>query len=340
MSEAGADSKKLNLADLLVHHVSRDYHDNNHRAFAEGLAWGPVAANGLLGDMANSFLVCAFNGVGVQSRAGWLAKIFSRSHRKKEFLMETTIEPEVDGSLAVRKHFLVPEARQNQSMEQPFRHVPMGSNYIHGGLLLRDIQIAIVRERSLAEIVARFAPWLAWLRAHAVPGNAGKLMLPGNFLDCIPANLIVDDAGKIKFFDAEWVVREDIPMSWVLVRGIVYAIHNCLSSRVLAGMTDRQLIEAIIGHELDDNECVQADMLERKFMKYCHVHGADEAFLLDFMDGKLNFLERLSDNPVRAITLLAYKADLARVKNTVSWRITAPLRVIWNLCLRLIGKTP
>lgn len=32
-------------------------------------------------------------------------------------------------------------------------------------------------------------------------------------------------------------------------------------------------------------------------------------------------------------------AEIQRIKSTVSWRITAPLRVIWNVCLKLTGKS-
>lgn len=32
--------------------------------------------------------------------------------------------------------------------------------------------------------------------------------------------------------------------------------------------------------------------------------------------------------------------EIARIKNTVSWRITAPLRVVWNSLRKLSGKTP
>jgi hypothetical protein len=32
--------------------------------------------------------------------------------------------------------------------------------------------------------------------------------------------------------------------------------------------------------------------------------------------------------------------EIHRIKHTVSWRITAPLRVVWNFCLRLVGRHP
>jgi SAM-dependent methyltransferase len=338
LSEQGARSERLNLRDLLIHGVGRDYQEGQHRAFAEGLAWGSLADNGLIEELSNAFLIRAYKTTQPPPKVDWLAKAYSRSHRRPEFQVESTIKPGASDTLVIRKRSFVLTTRRETVIPSFFRHIPIDSDYIDGQLLLRDIQLAVVREGSLAEISRCFEPWLSYLAAHETPEKGGKRMLPGDFIDCVPANLIVKDAGDIEYFDAEWVSENDIPMSWVLIRGITYSIIGSLSSRVLANMTYRQFIDAVLGHTLDENDYLQADAMERQFSEYCHTCKSSKVSLMDIMRQRMFLFDRLSDAPVSRQTLTAYESELARVKGTVSWRITAPLRVTWNFCHRLIGN--
>lgn len=331
LSQHGAQSDNLNLADLLIHAMSRNYPEDYYRAFADGLAWGPVAENRLLEEMANSFLICARKNIRANSNVGWLAKTYSRSSRRPEFLVETTIEPDINDNLLVRKHPLAATAEQQNIAHATFRHIPGSSNYIHGQLLLRNIQLTIVREGSLAEIAACFKPWLSYLNAHEMQEKDGKRMLPGNFIDCTPANLIVSDDGSIEFFDAEWISEENIPMSWILIRGITYSVIGCLSSRVLADMTYRQFIDAILGHTLDDSDYALADVMEQKFSKYCHICASNKVSLLNIASEKISLFGRLSDAPAFRQAMIMHEFELKRIKGTVSWQITKPLRLLANL---------
>lgn len=342
LSQHGAQSDKLNLKDLLIHAVSRDYPEDYYRAFADGLAWGPVADNHLLEEMANSFLIRAYKNVGSNSKEGWLAKTYSRSHRLPEFQVATTIEPDINGNLMARKHPLAAVTEQQNIAHTSFRHVPTDCAYIHGRLLLRDIQLTIVREESLEVIATCFKPWLSYLCAHETPEKNGKRMLPGNFIDCIPANLIATDAGSIKFFDAEWLSKDDIPMSWVLIRGIIYSVIGCLSSRVLADITYRQLIDAILDQTLDDSDYALAEAMEQQFLEYCHTCTGNKVSPLNITKEKISLFGRLSDAPVlirKAAThesdLARCKSELKRIKGTVSWQITKPLRFAWNTLIKL-----
>jgi len=344
LSPQGTQSDKLNLGDILIHAVSRDYPEDHYRAFADGLAWGPVAENSLLEDMANSFLISAHRNVESNSKGNWLAKTYSRSPRRPEFLVETTIETDMDGNISVRKHPFAGAAKRQKTSHSTFRHVPADSDYVTGRLLLRDIQVAVAREESLKEIIASFRPWLSYIYSHELPEKDGNRMLPGNFIDCIPANVIISDTGSIEFIDAEWVSECDIPMSWVLVRGIIYSVIGCLSSRTLAGMTYRQLINAVLERALNDNDYALADTMERQFSEYCHTRTDHKVSFMNIINNEISLFGRLSDAPALRQKMAEYKAELARcesnlkrVKATVSWRITIPLRVVWNFYHRQLS---
>jgi len=64
--------------------------------------------------------------------------------------------------------------------------------------------------------------------------------------------------------------------------------------------------------------------------------------LVDFLDSPLFLILRISGNaPELRLALGArHLAELDRIKHTVSWCITAPLRVVWNFGLRLVGRHP
>jgi SAM-dependent methyltransferase len=331
LSDVGSEHERLNVADMLVRHVGRDYQENYYRAFAEDLAWRVVADNRLVGDMANSFLIRAGRTLPAASQVDWLAKIYSRTQRKAEFLMESTIGTESDGLLMVRKQRMIPAHTPKNSIRGPFRHVPEDSVYIYGRLLLGHIRRAVVRGESLVGIASQFAPWLTFLLAHAMPGKGGKLVLPGNFVDCVPANLIVNEQGNLEFFDAEWVCETEIPIAWVLIRGIAYSVTGCLSSRTLVGMTHRQFIDAILSqlnHSLDDGDYALADSMERKFSTYCHLPVEQAPPLREIMNSRLYLFTSLSEIPDR----------LTQIRSTVLWHLTRPLRAVWNFCRMLRGR--
>lgn len=341
LSSHGAQADGLNLKDLLIHAVSRDYPEDYYRAFADGLAWGPVAENRLLEEMANSFLIQAHKNKGANPDTGWLAKTYSRSPRRPEFLVETTIETDTDGNISVRKHPFAAAEKRPKTSHPTFRHVPADSDYVHGQLLLRDIHVAVAREGNLEGIVASFQPWLSYLYAHELPEKDGKRMLPGNFVDCIPANLVITDTGGIEFIDAEWASECDIPMSWVLIRGIIYSVIGCLSSRALADMTYRQLINAVLERALNDGDYALAETMEQQFSEYCHTCTDYKVSFMNIVNGEISLFGRLSDAPALRQKMAMYKSelvrcesDLKRIKATVSWRITIPLRVVWNFYQR------
>lgn len=321
LNELGLKSKRLNLGNLLIHGVARDYPNSYRRAFSDGLAWGAVADNNLVGDLANSFLVRACKESGTEQKDQWLAKTFSRSYRKSEFLVETTISLGNCGDIKVYKQHVFPGLIGNTSAGGAFRHVLVDSNYIDGHLLLRDIHGAIAREAPLPEIADKFSPWISYLLSHAKTGAYGKLVLPGYFIDCAPANLMVTKTGKVEYFDAEWLCEVDIPMSFVVVRGFVHSLGSCLNSRQLEGWTYRMFIDGVLSHlgySLCDEDYREADAVERKFAEYCH-HDLSRGFpLSEVMDERLSLIPRLADA----------EAELDRFLNSLSWRVTKPFRAL------------
>jgi len=336
LSEAALMDARLNIPDLLIHNVGRDYPETHYRAFAEDLTWQVVVENGLLPDLANSFLIVARSAGAAVASTGRLATLFNRGQRRPRYQIETTIEARGNGGLVVRKRMINPNAPAEEGW---LCHVVKDSDYISGSLLIGKIHRAMAREADIDELAACFAPWIKFLLKHTMKNKEGKLLLPGDFVDCVPANLIEDIGGTLCFFDAEWVCRDPIPFAWVMVRGICNALAGAIENQFVTRINFRQLIDEITrqaGPVLTDADFAVADSLESLLMSSGFPKSDRKDGFSGNLDKPLAMTQRLSGSaPELRWSLIHAEAEIKRVKSTVSWRITSPLRVAWNLLRRI-----
>ncbi len=106
LSEAAFLYEDFRSADLLYRLNTRDYGSTSQKAFFENLAWRPLARNGLIADLANSFLILAGRST-AKCKPDWLAHIFS-TNRIPAFAVDTVFRKEED-SIFVTKHRIFPQ---------------------------------------------------------------------------------------------------------------------------------------------------------------------------------------------------------------------------------------
>lgn len=337
LSEGALKEKRLNVADLLIHNSGRDYPETHHRAFAEDLAWRVAIDNGLLPDLANSFLVLAKAEESGQTKAQWLARTYSRGHRHPAYQVESTIEMDENFGLVVRKKKIHRDAPQREGR---FRHVLGDSPYHLGRLLVRNIHMAMAREASLEELAAQFRPWLEFLRANATGNDKDGLYLPNDFVDCIPANLIISPEGKLQFFDAEWLAGEPIPLAWVAVRGILNSLADCIGNRKLKDISFRDLLLAILGQggiQLAERDILLADACEHELDNQCSVDASRRRRLTEYVYDLFYQTFRLTGHiPELRRELAWHAAEIARMRSSISWRITKPIRFLAFLWRKVV----
>lgn len=336
LADAALGDPELNVPDLLLTAPSRDYHDDLYRSFDEGLAWRSLHANGLVGDFANSFLAFAGRQAFEPMAQDWLAKLYNRSPRAKGVAVETTIGRNGDGdTLAVRKQLLHPLERDvSCEAKASVAHNVVDAPYIHGSLLLNAIRDAMAREGTFEEVAESFTPWVRYLQENAKPGDTGKAMLPGRFVDCVPFN-VIREAGSddLRYFDDEWIVEGCVPLAWIFIRGGIYAINSAMANSRLATLTHRAFVERLAAYHglaLGSEDLTDAARLESLFSARS---SATQRANVD--------LSAVYDDPI--YTRLRFRkqdwaSEADRVKSTVSWRITAPLRALWNAWLRLKAR--
>ncbi|HYD91372.1 MAG TPA: hypothetical protein VEA37_07800, partial [Flavobacterium sp.] len=222
LSEAALENTQLNVPDLLIQHSGKDYMGTLNRAFSEPLAWRALHRNRLLSHMANSFLIYAGKkNSNTSTDKTWLAKLYSRSNRQLQYQIETTIGTDESGNIEITKRNLYPESasREKKFLDQITIEK---SDYIHGSLYVNHIQQAMTLELGLNEVLEAYSGWIKFLQEESIQIE-GQKFLPGDYVDCIPSNVIQKSDGSLEYFDAEWVSQNPIPLSWVVVRGIVYS---------------------------------------------------------------------------------------------------------------------
>src|SRR5260221_613084 len=212
--------RKYDVVTLIgVREYARDYGGSNLRSFDESAVWSVLERNGLLGDFANSFLVVASLAKDNPLDDGaWLAYRFS-PQRLKQFAIRTRFARNGRGEIAVSKEIVDSVVdRAPVGIDGDFRvEQRIGEQpYVRGRMFANDFIDGVGRGYGPRDLAQFLKPWIDYLAARSTgPAVQGisSLRVPGEYLDCIPTNLIVDGQGKLHPIDLEFVVAGEVPLA-------------------------------------------------------------------------------------------------------------------------------
>ena len=225
--ESGAD-----LAPLLESSVLADPQFTRDQAFSLELAWGVIFRNGLVPDLANSFLIVASDDKDAAHpiSAGVVGQHYSLS-RRPEFASETTfIRRAGDQPLSVHKTRLFPEAVGSD--DSPLSMHLQDEAFIPGRNWQSELRRVVNRpDWTFQQLQAWAATWHAALLRHADISSAPASPKPGSLIsgdliDAIPRNLIVDTEGAGRFFDQEWRLKFEIEFGYLLFRALFLELRD------------------------------------------------------------------------------------------------------------------
>lgn len=232
------------------------------RTFSENAALLALADNGLLGELANSFLVVAgVSGASARSDERDLAFVYSDG-RRKVYRKEVALLSR-DQSVVVRRRLL---HAQHPSAGM---HFPHEEPLAEGESLFNGLLAVVNREGwSIADLVAWYRPLMSTLIA-AARGDT----LPPDHLDATPFNFLIDAQGRGRLIDLEWVDGEDVPLERVVFRGVFHSLNRMGSvacpgpdvpndTAEISAEVTRQLLNrpCDIGRWLDDEAALQASV--------------------------------------------------------------------------------
>lgn len=237
LSEQAFADPDFNAADVIAHCHARDYNGSPYRGFDEALAADVIHRNGLLADLSNSFMVVATQHDAAVAMPSELAFSWS-ADRIPELCTQTTFTRN-GNAIEVYKQPLTSAPAREISLpgDITIRHQARGASYVRGRQVLANLKKARARSAEVHAVAEALRPWMAYLILHAhadrettLDGSLPKLgdySIAGRFLDCMPSNLL-DTGGELVPIDVEWDSDRDIPLGWVVVRGLIWSLMSGL----------------------------------------------------------------------------------------------------------------
>jgi hypothetical protein len=196
---------------------------NYEPLFSERRAWGTVLRNGLAEDLAPSFLVLAAK----QSRQLLPSDVLAYSYstiRRRCFQKENILGRR-SGQLSISRNKLYNIAPPVGEAWQELRD----ERYEQGRLWANELHDRLDKPGwTFQTILDWFEPYFDFLMQH-VEGRNGVPLLPANFLDCSPFNVVRKRDGAFVAFDLEWVSRAPVPLDFLLFRGLFYTLNETIT---------------------------------------------------------------------------------------------------------------
>jgi len=356
LTEAALADPGLDAGRLAGDIPSRDYQRPSARLFAEDAAWEVARRNGLVADLANSFLVAAARAPGdvLTAPPAWLAELRS-TDRVRAYRTVTRIVREEQGLVVLKQSAAAGAAPPAGA---PVDHVVTGrSRYLPGVPLARRLRHLLrTPGAGPADLATALSPWRAYLAGHERSGGRG--VLPGELLDAVPWNLMTGGGAAaddgLTPFDQEWLYRGELDLDHVVVRGLS-SLLVAAGGELPASMagTLGELLEQVtsaMGLPLDRGSVLRLTALESE-IQAC-VFGMDPEATRERMVGELDapppspptlsatlqgLEQRAAADAARVAELedavrrehVAYDAlrrQMAAVEQSTSWKVTAPLR--------------
>lgn len=227
VSEHGFSDDQFDASVFGWQNVRRDPQYRANLAFSPELVHPILAENGIALDMANSFLVIAGLNEGLELNEPALAWHYS-TERKRAFCKETRFLRSEDRVIKVKYKSLAGDEDRDFSEGQLIRFsLAPSAPYIAGRPLSLDFIRLISQDGWRIEDVGTFLK--VYLRIISVIAkNRGQTLnvettqdiIPGEYFDCVPGNIIIRSDGSCEAIDQEWELAEEISVGYLLFRAL------------------------------------------------------------------------------------------------------------------------
>jgi GT2 family glycosyltransferase/tetratricopeptide (TPR) repeat protein/2-polyprenyl-3-methyl-5-hydroxy-6-metoxy-1,4-benzoquinol methylase len=226
VSELGAfPADDMDLFPLVRHACSQDPQYPSRASFNQGRAWRPIMRNGLLKDMANSFLLVASD-TEIPETPDRPVAFHYATNRRPEFAKKVLFSRTQDGVAMTHQIALYPQTVPSENSMVKLR---LEQQVFIQGQLWQDRLVDIMTRPgwTLDHIQQWFQFWLETFYSAAKIEKTTNLMyekISGSYIDMTPRNLIVDKNGVGKFFDQEWEYVEAIQVGYMVFRALMTSI--------------------------------------------------------------------------------------------------------------------
>ncbi|WP_447754383.1 methyltransferase [Pseudomonas nicosulfuronedens] len=254
ITERGSSTPGFDAAALAWQNVKSDPQLPQQTYFDLQRAWPTVFDNYLGMDLANSFIVVASPGTASAVDDSILAYHYT-TERNAPFCKEATFVQASHADIRVQYRRISP---QNDSLiDERFRFIlPAEEPYITGRLLsqdffeqLSDPDWTIGKIGELIQNYLRLLERLVSQYGEPIALKSSQDRLPGNFIDAVPHNIILDGNGTPCLFDIEWEADGGVELGHLLCRGLLLLLGQVSELQPPRGVfeiTRQDLIERLI----------------------------------------------------------------------------------------------
>lgn len=283
---ASAEGSSFNGSVLAAQTASRDAQtSSDHLTFSLECVWTVIAQNGLLPDLANSFLFA------VSPAANSEESIFDNrtlaihysSERQAAFCKFAEFKQEVEG-VSVMHQRLCPDAVASDS-KHGYQHVLPTEAFFSGQAMSAEFIRIVQTPGWTAKQIARFLSDYLNIVLQSAHREAGcpeldlDCWVSGRLLDTVPQNIISSGGGHA-IIDQEWSVKNDISLGYLTYRSLTTLVRMISSFAVPSDMrllNQGQLFCVVFAH-------LGVDFTESLFEEY----SLQESEFMTFVSGEKN----------------------------------------------------
>lgn len=228
LTQEGALSRAEDL-NVVLAEMRESIDTAAHAAPLQASLWPEIANNGLLLDLAPALMFAA-RAEPLTEEDDVLASRHDLAYgyatlRPKQLHKESILRQMSDGRQEIVRRRLYPTLRPaHGSLVQRLddEAVPRGET------LEQQLHVALETPGWSAASVARcLRPWAYMLGRHERErSHSARGVVAGHFIDVGPANLAVGANGRLEAFSLEWDLGEDVPLAWVMYRGLKRALQR------------------------------------------------------------------------------------------------------------------
>jgi GT2 family glycosyltransferase/SAM-dependent methyltransferase len=303
---SGIDHPGFDAATLGAQGTRADRQVRFTPLFSIGRTFDVIGRNGLLADMANSFLIIAGKSAASPSFTTAAPRILAEQYstERQPAYNKAARFRETNGKITVERSRLAPDIQPNSRV---IAHHIEDEAYFEGRRWPDRLDAILSRRGwTLDEVADWFTVWLsAFLREANVEGPVTlEQPVPGTLLDAMPGNLIVDDEGHGTFFDLEWSLLSPTTLGYLAFRAVKLSLGQLTAVAMPA-----------------DPKLLHTDTLMRVVLRRCGFI-LTTSHVQQYLDIEAAFVAEVLGELTRDIPLGPYKSEALAVLPDVAALLT------------------
>lgn len=338
VTEAGFAHPHFDASAFASQSVRRDPQLPEVCNFSLELAWPVVFANDLGLETSNSFLIIASPTQQALVPDGDLAYHYSTT-RFAEFCKETIFSSNDGQEIIVSYKRLGIDNIGIDAKNACISFICSDSDkYVFGQPLSQEFIYIVTKDGWTFEQVGNFLNrYLSLLKSalaaegYVLDATSANAVLPGQYLDCMPQNMIISHAGTTHVIDKEWKLNVPLELGYLVFRSLIFMCDNVHRFGRPADGASHTAFDflsktcEVIGLKLSQNDVDEYVKLESKIQT--NVSGIGTQNFFDTKKNKCLPTETLIDTlQRRELELGQLKTQISALHASSSWRVTAPIR--------------